>query len=103
MHFPRLLSVEPRSHYRLYLRFDDGAEGELDLSPNVMREGGVFARLSSETEFATARISQSGRAIEWDGDIDISAGSAYLDITHQSYEQWAVSQSSPLISPSVHA
>jgi hypothetical protein len=103
MHFPRLLSVEPRSGYRLYLRFDDGAEGELDLSPNVMREGGVFGQLKDATAFAAVHITHNGRALEWDGDIDISAGSAYLDVTHQSYEQWAANQSSPLTSPSVHA
>lgn len=46
-----IVAVEPVCGYRLSLRFEDGVEGEVDLSTVVPFEG-VFAPLRDPTVFA---------------------------------------------------
>ena len=44
----RLTIAEPRPHYRLWVRFEDGVEGEADLSDVAGR--GVFKRWTDRPE-----------------------------------------------------
>lgn len=90
MDFPRLRSVEPRAEYRIYLSYDDGTEGEVDLSKDVER-GGVFARLRNPQYFAQVHISESD-AVAWDDVLDLCPDTLYLDLTQQTYEQWKAKQ-----------
>src|ERR1044071_6004945 len=46
-----VVEVEPRSGYRLWLRFQDGTEGEIDLGPQLTFQG-VFAPLRDPAYFA---------------------------------------------------
>jgi hypothetical protein len=48
--------VEPRGGYRLWLQFQDGIEGEIDLEPHLTFQG-VFAPLRDATYFARVRVS----------------------------------------------
>ena len=54
----RPTDVEPRSGHRIWLRFSDGAAGEIDLSDLAGR--GVFEAWNAPTFFAKVRITTTG-------------------------------------------
>jgi hypothetical protein len=65
----RIATAEARSCYRLWLRFTDGSEGEVDLSHLVGR--GVFASWSDPAEFARVAVDPHTRTVCWPGGIDL--------------------------------
>jgi hypothetical protein len=78
--------------YRLWLRFSDGVNGEVDLSHLAGR--GVFAIWNDRLAFETLRIEQ-GRALVWGDSVDLCADSLYLQLTGKCAEQaFASSRSS---------
>ena len=46
-----VIAVTPLDGYRVFLRFDDGLEGELDLEPLLSPFSGVFAPLRDPAKF----------------------------------------------------
>lgn len=79
----KLLELEARPTYRLWLRFDDGIEGEVDLSHLVT--GPAFQAWKDESFFRTAAIGSHGE-IEWGEAIELCADALYLRISHKSVE-----------------
>lgn len=77
------ISVEPRPEYRLYIEFADGVRGEIDLSRLVGR--GVFEVWKDRSFFDRVRLGEH-RQVKWDDDIELSADSLYLELTHKSPE-----------------
>ena len=72
------VGIETRSGYRLWVRFDDGTEGEIDLSSRAGR--GVFAIWDEPGVFESAAISPH-RTIWWSPDAELCADAVYLEIT----------------------
>ncbi len=70
-------ALEP---YRIWLRYDDGVEGEVDLSDVAGR--GVFAAWEKPGFFSQVRIAPDG-SIAWgdDFDLDICGDALYMGIT----------------------
>jgi hypothetical protein len=62
--------VEPLGEYRLRLRFDDGAAGELDFSGESW--AGVFVPLSDPGYFATVQLDPELGTIVWPNGADIA-------------------------------
>ncbi|MFH1568667.1 MAG: DUF2442 domain-containing protein [Gemmatimonadota bacterium] len=81
---PRPSEVRALSRYRLWLRFDDGVEGEVDLSRFVGR--GVFARWEDPEAFDAVHIGEDGQ-IAWDEVIEMCADALYLEITGKKPEE----------------
>jgi hypothetical protein len=81
---PRPVAVKPRPDYRIWLRYDDGMEGEVDLSDLAGR--GVFARWTDPDVFRSVRVGAHG-AIEWDADIDLCPDALYMRLTGKSPEE----------------
>lgn len=80
----RPVSVEPLSGYRIHIRFADGTEGIIDLSPDVGQ--GVFAPLTDETFFRTVHLGSYGQ-IAWSEEIEICPDAAYAEVAgHTSVE-----------------
>ena len=77
----RLIEVRPVPEYRLFLRYDDGVEGEVDLSSFVGH--GVFNRLNDPGEFEKVAIGPSGE-IQWSSQVDLCPDSMYMRITGKS-------------------
>jgi hypothetical protein len=50
-----VVAVQVRGNHRVWLRFEDGLEGERDLA-EALTFRGVFAKLKSEREFARVRV-----------------------------------------------
>jgi hypothetical protein len=62
--------VQPRGGYRLWLRFDDGAEGEVDLGPEL--EGPIFEPLRDPHVFAQVAVDPDARTITWPNGADFA-------------------------------
>lgn len=73
-----LIEVAPRAKFSLYLRYDDGVEGVVDLSPLAGR--GVFSRWLEPGVFEAVRLSAAG-CPEWSGDVDLCADALYMQLT----------------------
>ncbi len=72
------IELKVLSKYKLWLRYDDGVQGEVDLS-NLLDKG-VFGRWRDSKFFELAHIADHG-GIEWDRDIDLCPDALYLKIT----------------------
>ena len=67
----RLIAAEARAPYRLWVSFDDGVEGEVDLSDIAGR--GVFQRWTARPEeFAQVSVDETSGAPTWPGGLDVA-------------------------------
>ena len=82
----RPVAVKALPDFRIWLRYNDGVEGEVDLSDLAGR--GVFAAWNDVAFFNAVRLGAHG-AIEWDPDLDICPDSMYLRTTGKSVEALA--------------
>lgn len=74
----RIVEVEARTGYRIWIRFEDGLAGEVDLSDLVGK--GVFRRWEEEHEFRKVRIDAETGTVTWPGDIDLAPDALYRDV-----------------------
>ena len=70
--------------YRIWLRFDDGVEGTVDLSRLVGQ--GVFAAWSDYAFFRRAFLVGQG-ALTWPGELDLCPDALYLEVTGKRPEE----------------
>jgi hypothetical protein len=75
----KITAFKVLEHYRVWLRFDDGVEGEVDFSAHVGK--GVFAPWTDYAFFHQAAIGERGRSLEWPGELDFCADSLWLQVT----------------------
>ena len=80
---PKPLEVKPLPNFRLWLRYDDGVSGEVDLSNLAGR--GVFKAWEQEEFFKGVRIG-SHKEISWSDDIDLCPDSLYMKLTNKTPE-----------------
>jgi hypothetical protein len=71
-----IVEVEAVGGYRLRLRFEDGVEGEIDLSTVVPFEG-IFSPLRDPTTFAAVRVSPELGTICWPNGADLDPDVLY--------------------------
>ncbi len=71
----RIVDVVALPSYRVRLRYDDGVEGEVDLSHLAGR--GVFASWSQPRAFEQVHVTPSG-ALAWSGDQELCPDALYL-------------------------
>lgn len=75
---PRLVEVEGRDGYRLWARFEDGTEGEVDM---VKEPDSAPARWFEAGYFASAHVRTEDRAVAWaDDSWDACPKSIWLEI-----------------------
>jgi hypothetical protein len=79
----RIVEVSPRKGFRLFLRYEDGACGEVDLSTLAGR--GVFASWLDPGIFDQVRLSDAG-APEWPGEADLCPDALYMKLTGRAAE-----------------
>jgi hypothetical protein len=78
--------VTPLPGYRLALRFNNGAHGEVDLSDELTGE--VFAPLRDPALFATAHQHPVMRTVAWENGADL-APEFLLDLLHRGEQKAA--------------
>lgn len=80
----RPVNVEPRPGFRIWIEYDDGESGIVDLSEFAGK--GVFAAWLDRDFFERVRTTPH-RAIAWDNDIELCADALYLRLTGKSAEE----------------
>ncbi len=61
--------------YKVWIAFDDGKEGEIDLEKKIKNRGGVFAPLQDISYFKNFKIRNS--TLSWKNDADLAPESLY--------------------------
>jgi len=74
----RIVSARPLPGYRLSLCFEDGVEGEVDLSDLVGK--GVFAAWTDPGAFDKVHIDPESHTVAWPGDIDLCPENLYQEV-----------------------
>lgn len=77
-----IVAIEVLGGHRLFLRFDDGVQGELDLSTEPWQ--GVFAPLREPTYFALVELDRKLGTIVWPNGADIAPETLHRWITERS-------------------
>ena len=80
----RPIEVRPLGLYRIWLRYEDGAEGEVNLSDLAGR--GVFVAWEDPAVFLQVKLGSHG-VIEWPGDLDLCPDALYLRLTGKRPEE----------------
>jgi hypothetical protein len=80
----KVTEAKPVEKYKLFLRFDDGVSGVVDLGDIAGR--GVFEAWKRDGFFEQVRVSKLG-ALEWPGDLDLCADALYLKLTGKQPEE----------------
>ena len=84
MTMPEPIRVEARENYRIYVEYDDGACGEVDLSHRVGQT--VYKIWDEPGVFEQVRITEDG-AIGWSDELEICPDAAYFRITGKKPEE----------------
>ena len=71
--YPAVVDVTAKDEHTLLVRFDNGQEGTLDMTPYL--NFGVFSRLRNPVIFQTVRVAFD--TIEWEGGIDLDPEFVY--------------------------
>ena len=79
------IAVEPRDGYRIWVQYEDGVEGELDLSHLAGK--GVFKAWNDRAYFEGVHINEEGGCVCWgippggsDMEIDIAPETGYAQL-----------------------
>lgn len=72
------LLVKPEPNFHLFIKFNDGKEGVVDLSSLVGK--GVFAAWLNSDLFNKVYIDETG-AVAWNNDLDICSDALYSQLT----------------------
>lgn len=76
----RVIKVVPEENYRLYVAFDDGTQGKIDLTDRLF--GPVFEPLKEVDLFAQVSIDEFG-AICWPNGADLAPDALYSQLSSQ--------------------
>ncbi len=71
----RIVRVEPRPAYSLWICFEDGTEGEVSVRHLVGK--GVFKAWEDEDVFRKVSIDEESGTVSWPGGLDLAPDSIY--------------------------
>ena len=80
----RPVAVEPRNGFRIWIKFQDGQEGEIDLSH--LAGNGIFKAWNDRAFFESVRIN-SYDEVAWGDEIDMCPDALYLQLTGKPVEE----------------
>lgn len=84
--FPKPIFVQALNPYRLFLRYDDGMEGEVNLAH--LAGQGIFAQWDENGLFSTVYIDPETDAIAWSEELEIGPDSLYLNLLGTDFQTW---------------
>lgn len=82
-----VVSVEPLAQRRLRVRFDDGAEGVVDVA-RMVDFTGVFEPLREPSFLAQAKVNAERGTVCWPNDADLDSDVLYAKVTGQPIPQY---------------
>lgn len=77
-----IIQVRPLEGFRLYLRFEDGVEGEVDVQKLIPFDG-VFAPLKERNEFEKVSVNPELGTVCWPNGADLDPDVLYARLTGQ--------------------
>lgn len=75
-----IIEARPLGGHRLFLRFEDGTEGEVDLD-GMIRFEGVFEPLRDPHEFAQVSVDPELGTVVWPDGADLDPDVLYAEVT----------------------
>lgn len=78
-----VVEVRVAGPHRLWIRFDDGTAGEIDIAKLIGDFRGVFAPLRDQEEFAKVQVQPEWGTIYWPSGADIDPVVLYCAVTGQ--------------------
>jgi len=81
----KIVDLKPLPQYKLHIKYNDGVEGDLDLSEIAGK--GVFEKFNDVSFFNHVWIGETG-APTWQNELDIALINTYLKITGKSFEEF---------------
>jgi hypothetical protein len=75
-----IVAVRPLEGYRLFLRFEDGAEGVVDLRGHLSFRG-VFEPLKDPAYFAQVRVDPESGTVTWPNGADLDPDVLHSRVT----------------------
>jgi hypothetical protein len=76
-----VVAVKPLGGHRLWIRFDDGQEGEIDLKPFLHAFRNMFAPLEDPAYFAKVKVSRAAGTICWPNGLDLDPDVLHHQVT----------------------
>ena len=74
-----VVAVQARPGFRVWVRFENGVEGEADLSDLAGK--GVFGRwIQNPAEFAEVSVDSESGTLTWPGGLDVAPDRLYSDV-----------------------
>ena len=83
-----VIEVRPLDGYRLYVQFEDGAEGIVDLA-EIISFTGVFAPLKDRAYFVQVHVNSDVGTICWPNNADIDPDVLYALVTDEPLPSFA--------------
>jgi hypothetical protein len=80
-----IVEARPTGRYRIYIRFEDGVEGEIDLEKLVDFEG-VFEPFRDPAEAAKVMVNRDLGTIVWESGADLDPDVLYSTLTGKPIE-----------------
>ena len=80
----KAIGVKPLDGYRIWLKYADGTEGEVDLGDLAGR--GVFKAWADRKVFESVHVDENG-AIAWGREIDLCPDALYLRLTGKAVDE----------------
>lgn len=87
-----IVAVEARDNYQLFIRFEDGAEGIIDIS-KLIKFTGVFEPLRNQEYFANVELNHEVGTVQWQSGTDLDPDVLYALITNQPIPNYQLSHS----------
>jgi hypothetical protein len=82
-----IVEVRPIEDYKLFLRFEDGVEGVVDVA-TMIRFDGVFAPLRNREAFTKVAVNSEIGTICWPNGADLDPDVLYARITGQAIPRY---------------
>jgi hypothetical protein len=82
-----IVEVRPLDGYRLWLRFEDGIEGTVDVA-EMIHFHGVFAPLQDRTKFLEVHVDRETGTVCWPSGADLDPDVLYAAITGEPIPQF---------------
>ncbi|MFT4154924.1 DUF2442 domain-containing protein [Parafilimonas sp.] len=86
---PLLKTAKPLEYYKLFVEFEDGVSGVIDLSR--WKEKKAFSFWNEEANFKSFKITND-KKIEWNDKMDMDPDAFYLKLIGKAFEEYAGNQ-----------
>jgi len=91
-----IVAVKPLAGYQLWLRFEDGMEGVVDIS-QIIAFSGIFSPLQDIAYFAQVQIHPELGTIVWENGADLDPDVLYSLVTKQPIPTYSRATSSKML------